>query len=466
MAKFIKKCPHCGANLRVSDEWIGKTIRCLACGKQFVLQSSKNVNIADSVEENEISAKRPYCGSDHQSGAKYYSECGKDALDKLENWFGWISAGLWVGFIWIFVKCGLWEKLKLWSFVLVGAGTIFCAVLPYMVRKILSSVWRPSQEDVRKGIKLLSAILVAIMALGVGYWWASRPAAPQSAAHRPAAPQAATPAATSQAPIASTSSQKKRVWVTFDLNLPGGVELTMVKIKAGAFMMGSPKNEVGRDDYEKQHHVTLTKDYWLGKYEVTEKQWRAVMGMGNNMFFLGDNLPMGGVSWDKAKLFCDKLNKLFAGKLPKGYRFDLPTEAQWEYACRAGTTTALNSGKDLTSEKATCPNLDEVGWYRGNSGWKEHPVGQKRPNAWGLYDMHGNVWEWCRDWRSSYGGEATDPTGPATDPTAPMCVGDRVLRGGSYNCEARACRSATRSCGSSSVGGSSDGFRLALVPVQ
>jgi|GEM_PF-3602483 len=270
------------------------------------------------------------------------------------------------------------------------------------------------------------------------------------------------------------------------VRLPGGVELAMVKIKAGTFMMGSPAQEAGRgalDDDESEHVVTISKPFFIGKYEVSQKQWQAVMGY-NPSYFKGDDRPVEKVSWLDAKEFCDKLNELHVGKLPRGYRFDLPTEAQWEYACRAGTGTSLNSGENMVIRGTdNSPNLDKVGWYGGNcgrgfdldsgydiSGWEErqypdvrggsHPVGRKRPNAWGLYDMHGNVWEWCRGWYDkSYGGDATDPAGPASGWL-------RVYRGGSWVSDARLCRSASRD---SNVPGIRDyylGFRLALVPAE
>ena len=137
------------------------------------------------------------------------------------------------------------------------------------------------------------------------------------------------------------------------------MNLEMVKIKPGTFMMGSSDGELGRslNRDEKQHRVTLTKDYWLGKYEVTQGQWKAVMGNNPTLYFKkGDNYPVANVSWADAKNFCDKLNERYACKLPQGYRFDLPTEAQWEYACRAGTTTALNNGMNLSDERY-CENL-------------------------------------------------------------------------------------------------------------
>ena len=244
---------------------------------------------------------------------------------------------------------------------------------------------------------------------------------------------------------------------TVDCN---GVKLEMVKIKAGTFMMGSPENELGRlSNDETRHRVTLTKDYWLGKYEVTQAQYEAIMG-NNPAYFKGGKRPVEQVSWNDAKDFCRKLNERYAGKLPAGYKFDLPTEAQWEYACRAGTTTALNNGTNLTSARGACSNLDEVGWYDKNYGSNAHKeFGQKRPNNWGLYDMHGNVFEWCRDWYGSYTGDATDPLGPSSGSI-------RVFRGGSWSFCARFCRSANRDDWNPGDRASYLGFRLALVPVQ
>ena len=186
------------------------------------------------------------------------------------------------------------------------------------------------------------------------------------------------------------------------VSLPNDVNLEMIWIKPGVFTMGSPENELGRNDDEIQHEVTLSEGYWLGKYEVTQNQYKAVMGV-NPSFFKGANLPVECVGWDDANNFCAKLTarEREAGRLPKGYEYTLPTEAQWEYACRAGTTTAFNNGKDIPSAdqrwNQPCPNLDEVGWCQYNSDGTTHSVGQKLPNAWGFYDMHGNVLEWCLD---------------------------------------------------------------------
>ena len=207
-----------------------------------------------------------------------------------------------------------------------------------------------------------------------------------------------------------------------------------------------------------EHQVTLTKRFYLGKYPVTQKEYRAVMG-DNPSEIEGDDFPVECVSWDDAKAFCRKLNDLKRNELPAGYRFDLPTEAQWEYACRAGTTTALNNGKNLTNDER-CPNLDNVAWYCGNSGSKTHSVGQKKPNAWGLYDMHGNVWEWCNDWHGGY------PSGSVTDPTGPASGVYRVLRGGNCYIPAKYCRSAYRYISNPTNRVYGVGFRVALVPVD
>ncbi len=245
------------------------------------------------------------------------------------------------------------------------------------------------------------------------------------------------------------------------VSLPGGVELNLVKIPAGSFTMGSPEGELGRFDWEKPHHVTISKDFWLGQYELTQGQWKAVgTERGEDNCFHGDRLPVENVSWFEAKAFCDDLNRRCQGQLPEGYRFDLPTEAQWEYACRAGTTTALNNGKDLTDENYNCKNLGDVAWYDyHHDGNTTHPVGQKRKNSWGLYDMHGNVWEWCLDCFGSY------PDGAVTDPQGPSDGSYRVSRGGAWINRAGYCRSAYRGSGMPSNRSYDLGFRVALVPI-
>jgi len=234
----------------------------------------------------------------------------------------------------------------------------------------------------------------------------------------------------------------------------------MIWVKPGTFTMGSPEGELGRRDDEAQHRVTISQGFWLGKYEITQAQYKAVMG-NNPSHFEGDNLPVECVTWFNATNFCAKLTEIerAAGRLPAGYKYTLPTEAQWEYACRAGTTTALNSGKNLT-DRFECPNMDEVGWYYYNSDNKTHPVGQKKPNAWGVYDMHGNVWEWCLDWYDGY------PTTAVTDPKGPDTGEYRVFRGGDWRGNAYHCRSVARDSDDPSDNFSYFGFRVALSPVQ
>ena len=256
---------------------------------------------------------------------------------------------------------------------------------------------------------------------------------------------------------AALAEEETKKFTEIDCN---GVKLELVKIPAGTFMMGSPENELGRQDDEILHQVTLTKDYWLGKYPVTQAQWQAVMG-NNLSYFKGDNRPVENVTWHETKEFCEELNRLYAGKLPQGYKFDLPTEAQWEYACRAGTTTALNNGTNLTNLADNCSNLAEVAWNDWTEeGTQTYPVGQKRPNAWGLYDMHGNVDEWCRDLYDDYS------SGAVVDPVVSQTGSSRVFRGGCWFSEAFWCRSACRNSFRPSWCIYHLGFRLALVPEQ
>lgn len=240
--------------------------------------------------------------------------------------------------------------------------------------------------------------------------------------------------------------------------LPGGVSLEMIWCPPGRFLMGSPYDELGRSEDEQLHEVVLTQGFRLGKFPVTQKQYEALTGQMPS-FFSGNNLPVEKISWHDAMRFCEKLTKWEqnAGRLPEGYVFSLPTEAQWEYACRAGSAAALNNAQELETTDGDCPRLNEVGWYLRNSKRTTHPVGEKNPNAFGLYDMHGNVWEWCLDWYGSYRGDAGDPTGPKTGSY-------KVFRGGSWESDSALCRSAGRAYVSPSTRNYCLGFRLALVP--
>jgi formylglycine-generating enzyme required for sulfatase activity len=279
------------------------------------------------------------------------------------------------------------------------------------------------------------------------------------------------------------------------VQLQGDVALNMRWIPPGTFMMGSPGAEKGRKPDEIQTRVTLTRGYWMGATEVTIGQWKAVMGRsvreqlahalddetlhdfgtgkeqtlrdfmrfdrndpGKYLTNENDRLPMYFVSWNDAAAFCDKLNRLEKGRLPKGYKFALPTEAQWEYACRAGSEETVDPGA--------------IAWYGANSrtgytgkGLGNPPAGsrntgEKLPNAWGLYDMLGNLWEWCEDVYAPYpGGSVTDPSGPGTGIF-------HVNRGGSWGSGVNDERPANRAKNPQPEASAYRGFRIALRYVK
>lgn len=208
--------------------------------------------------------------------------------------------------------------------------------------------------------------------------------------------------------------------VTVDLGK--GVKMDLVMVPAGSFTMGSSD---GLDDEKPAHKVTISKPFYLGKYEVTQAQWQAVMGSTPSQF-KGAGLPVESVSWNDCQEFLEKLQ----AKSPV-LKFSLPTEAQWEYACRAG-----GRGKFTFGDKED--GLGDYAWYDKNADRKTHDAGGKKPNKWGLYDMHGNVWEWCADWHGAYA------TGAQKDPTGPSSGVGRVLRGGSWITRQAHCRSAVR----------------------
>lgn len=249
-----------------------------------------------------------------------------------------------------------------------------------------------------------------------------------------------------------------------------GVKLEMVLVPAGKFKMGFIKKELadlkvdlqedikkvikkelGKEQIDlvdiimsfqgKQHEVTLTKPFYMGKHEVTQDQWESVMGK-NPSDTKGAKLPVTNVSWEDCQEFIKKLN----AKTDGGYR--LPTESEWEYACRAGTTTAYSFGDKITPKDAN---------YEDSKIDKPVAVGSYKPNAFGLYDMHGNVWEWCEDWHGEYPFAVTDPKGPAKGEA-------RVLRGGSFVGVGSTARSSVRNGGTPAVRGYDGGFRLARTP--
>ena len=219
-------------------------------------------------------------------------------------------------------------------------------------------------------------------------------------------------------------------------------------IPAGSFTMGSPSSELGHRPDETPHRVTLTQSFWIGATGVTQTQYEAIMG-ANPSRFKGPDFPVDTVNWDESREFCRKLTERerAAGRLPAGFAYTLPTEAQREYACRAGT------GGPFAGE------VNAISWYSGNSDEQPHAVARKQPNAWGLYDMQGNLWEWCLDWYGNY------PRTDVTDPTGPAKGDSRVYRGGAWFHSADLCRAAYRYKMEPAYRGSLLGFRIVLVRV-
>ena len=230
------------------------------------------------------------------------------------------------------------------------------------------------------------------------------------------------------------------------VDLGDGLTFEMSELRPGDYSMGSPHSEPGRRPGETLHKVQITNPFQLAAAPVTRGKWRAIMQREPPGHAGDDELPVTNVSWDDVHTFLDVLNARHA---IRGYEWRLPTEAQWEYACRAGSTGPY----------AGTGRIDDMAWYAGNSGSAIHPVRQKKPNAWGLYDMHGNVWEWCEDaWSDSLGrDDKTDPFVAGTDR-------ERVARGGSWNHSAALCRSACRMKMPRSARFDNLGFRVALVP--
>lgn len=208
-----------------------------------------------------------------------------------------------------------------------------------------------------------------------------------------------------------------------DFQIAPGVTMRMCWCPPGKFLMGSPESEEGRQEDEGQVRVVLSKGFWMGKTQVTQAQWQAVMG-NNPSWFKGANRPVECVSWRDTQEFLERINLLIGNTI--GDRMALPTEAQWEYAARAGQTGVYAGG-----------GLDEVAWYSENSGGETHPVGTKKANAWGLHDMSGNVLEWCQN-------RFNDELPSGTNPSGPDSGTSRVYRGGSWGNDADYCRVADR----------------------
>lgn len=233
--------------------------------------------------------------------------------------------------------------------------------------------------------------------------------------------------------------------------------MEFVFILPGTFMMGSPSDEPERSDDEKQHQVKLTREFYMQTTEITQGQWKAVMGSNPSHFkSCGENCPVEKISWNDVQDFIKKLNRLEGTG-----RYRLPTEAEWEYACRAGTNTPFSFGKCLSADQANYDgNYPLSGCSKGKYRKKTVPVASFSPNNWGLYDMHGNVWEWCQDWYDKY------PTGSVTDPKGSVKGSVRVLRGGGWGSDAWVCRSAFRGRYGRGYRFTDFGFRLVLSPGQ
>jgi sulfatase modifying factor 1 len=261
-------------------------------------------------------------------------------------------------------------------------------------------------------------------------------------------PQPASADLTSK-PAWATAIGKDQYGTWADLAV-AGVTQKMRYISPGTFLMGITQSEMDAEiragcdkswvAAQAQHTVTLTKGFWLADSDCNQAMWQAVM-LANPSHFIGDpQCPVETVSWDDCQEFLDNVNVLNPELRPR-----LPTEAEWEYACRAGSTGLYNGSI-----------LDSLAWYKGNSGLKSHPVKQKVPNAWGLFDMHGNVWQWCSDWFGAY------PGGTVRNPTGPESAANRVYRGGGWDGDPFACRSAIRGFSVPSYRNSEIGFRICI----
>ncbi len=235
--------------------------------------------------------------------------------------------------------------------------------------------------------------------------------------------------------------------------ISNSVGMEFIYVPSGSFERGSPSAELGRNSDENKHLVKMVNSFYMQTTEVTQRQWKTVMGnLPTYTRKCDDNCPVDRISWNIAQKFINKLNEIEGSQ---NYR--LPTEAEWEYASRAGSKTAFANGEISELNCDIDSNLDKIGWYCGNARkYPHHHVAQKNPNSWGLYDMHGSVWEWCSDWYTHYALESvTSPTGPS-DGT------ERVLRGGGIADTASSCRSSNRYSLRPDIMFDNIGFRVVL----
>jgi formylglycine-generating enzyme required for sulfatase activity len=307
-------------------------------------------------------------------------------------------------------------------------------------------------QAVLAGVALSCVLLVAVF---VAYRLGMRSSADTAAGSAPPA-VAATPAPRLSEPVptpARTADLPKLQPPSPPQEITSTIGMRLVRIPAGEFLMGSPDSD--RDtfsDEKPQHRVRITRPFYLGMYEVTQGQYRAVTGANPSHFRESDDLPVEQVSWEDGVAFCTALTDRERSLLD-GAIYRLPTEAEWEYTCRAGSTTRYSFGDNVG-------RLGEFAWYGSNSGKRTHAVGQKRANAWGLFDMHGNVSEWCQDgYAAGYYKEL-----PGADPAGPSLGVGRVYRSGSWDGNPQGCRSAYRNRGAPGDRDRHLGFRVARVP--
>ncbi|MHB0947313.1 MAG: formylglycine-generating enzyme family protein [Sedimentisphaerales bacterium] len=284
--------------------------------------------------------------------------------------------------------------------------------------------------------KAIAVLFVVFVAAFCAVAKEDKPQTPANVASKAAAPAVSTSPALTEKTI----------------DLGNDVSLTLVLVPAGEFEMGSPMEELKRDGDEAQHHIKLTKPFYMGKFEVTQLQYRVIMSQ-NPSKVGGDKLPVENVNWYEACRFLKKLSD------KTGIKFRLPTEAEWEYACRAGTKTAFNTGTTIDSDFANYNAKDAyadgiIGTYLDSVC----EVGKYKPNAFGLYDMHGNVWEWCSDFYDKDYYKVT----PLTDPNGPQKGDGKVIRGGAWNEPAWKCRSADRNHRGEKTNQPVIGFRVVM----
>jgi formylglycine-generating enzyme required for sulfatase activity len=287
--------------------------------------------------------------------------------------------------------------------------------------------WWKKRNNFLTGVIIASAIAIVV---GLALWASREPTRPieppvaKAPEPRPKTPpEVKTPEPVALPPKPAAKDPTQRIFTN-------SIGMSFVLLPAGSFTMGSPAGESGRNTGERQRPVTISKPFYLQTTEVTQKQWTQVMGSNPSYFTsFGDDCPVENVSWNDAQEFIKKLNQKESGA-----KYRLPSEAEWEYACRAGSKGRFCFG----DEEA---RLKEYAWYKGNSGDKTHPVGKRKPNAWGLYDMHGNVWEWVEDdWQEGYKEAPDDGSAWIDNPRA----SGRVVRGGGWGHVAPDCRSASR----------------------